>query len=108
MPESDLSLQTHGSPGRRGAAGGRDVASTCLHSDQLVGESGGSFPTRFHTLRGGEEKESHDSELHERQRGEKVTQTAKNLLRCRFSFLLCSAEGSGRGWVTAWLLLPAE
>lgn len=50
-------------------------------------------------------------ELHERQRGEKVTQTAKNLLRCRFSFLLCGvagAEGSGRGWVTAWLPLPAE
>lgn len=47
-------------------------------------------------------------ELHERQRGEKVTQTAKNLLRCHFSSLLCSTEGSGRGWVTAWLLLPAE
>lgn len=37
-PESCLSLHTQGSPGRRGAAGGRNVAFTCLHSDQLSGE----------------------------------------------------------------------
>lgn len=55
------------------------------------GESGGTFPTRFPTLRGKKEKESHDLELPERQRGERVTQGAKNLLRCRVSFLLCGA-----------------
>lgn len=55
------------------------------------GESGRTFPTRFPTLRGKKEKESHDLELPERQRGERVTQGAKNLLRCRVSFLLCGA-----------------
>lgn len=68
----------------------------------------GNFPNSFPHLKGKKETESHDLELHERQRGEKVTQPAKNLLRCRFSFPLCSAEGSGRGWVTAWPLLPVE
>lgn len=86
----------------------------CLYLPSLRSARGGereNFPNSFPCLKGKKEKESHDLELHERQRGEKVTQTAKNLLRCCFSFLLCSAagaEGSGRGWVTAPLPLPAE
>lgn len=52
-PEFGLSLRTPGCPGRRGAAGGRDVASTCLRWAQLAGESGETFPTRFPALRGG-------------------------------------------------------
>lgn len=43
---------TPGSQGRCGAAGGRDAASTCLHSDQRGGGEWGNFPDSFPHLKG--------------------------------------------------------
>lgn len=43
---------TPGSQGRCGAAGGRDAASTCLHSDRRQGGERGNFPDSFPHLKG--------------------------------------------------------
>lgn len=49
---------TPGSQGRCGAAGGRDAASTCLHSDQREGGERGNFPDSFPHLKGKKKRRS--------------------------------------------------